>query len=346
MMRSHGRLTFTDIQYLLTAGNRASGGSVISRQPSAEARLYIDYRLDCKLDHWLLDEFQDTSDLQWEVLANLADEILQDSSGQRSFFYVGDTKQAIYGWRGGNPHLFRMLLDSYGEVIGQRTLEASHRSCQAIVDTVNQVFGDLGDTPLPPGAIALWQRFWQKHTCAPEVPAGGCAALIETTRDGEEAPLMEPEDRYEVVARLLLQVDPLARGLSTAILVRSNAQGRALVDYLRGRCAESIIIHEGRAAIKDNPLVAVLLSLVAFAAHPGDMFAWSGLVGNPNYTAGSRAMTDCTFIEWQADKLRAEFEADARLGYVVMRAVAQTVASRLRAMQLQLVQQYALSQAE
>jgi len=44
MLRSHGRLTFTDIQYLLTAGNRASGGSVISRLPSAEARLYIDYR--------------------------------------------------------------------------------------------------------------------------------------------------------------------------------------------------------------------------------------------------------------------------------------------------------------
>jgi ATP-dependent helicase/nuclease subunit A len=81
--------------------------------PAQEARLYIDYRLDCKLDHWLLDEFQDTSDLQWEVLRNLADEILQDASGQRSFFYVGDVKQAIYGWRGGNARLFGKILEQY-----------------------------------------------------------------------------------------------------------------------------------------------------------------------------------------------------------------------------------------
>ncbi|MBE0431229.1 MAG: UvrD-helicase domain-containing protein, partial [Dehalococcoidia bacterium] len=85
MVRRRGQLTFTDAQYLLTAGNRDSSVSVLSRTPGQEARLYIDYRLDCKLDHWLLDEFQDTSDLQWEVLRNLADEILQDISGQRSF---------------------------------------------------------------------------------------------------------------------------------------------------------------------------------------------------------------------------------------------------------------------
>ena len=62
----------------------------------------VDYRLDGHFDHWLLDEFQDTSDLQWQVLANLIDEVLQDTSGKRSFFYVGDVKQAIYGWRAGN----------------------------------------------------------------------------------------------------------------------------------------------------------------------------------------------------------------------------------------------------
>jgi CRP-like cAMP-binding protein len=79
---------------------------------------------------------------------------------------------------------------------------------------------------------------------------------------------------------------------------------------------------------------------------PGSMFAYSGLVGNPNYTAGSRAMTNSTFLEFDVAKLEKEFESDPRLGYVMMKMVAQTIASRLRAMQLQLVQQYALSQAE
>jgi CRP-like cAMP-binding protein len=79
---------------------------------------------------------------------------------------------------------------------------------------------------------------------------------------------------------------------------------------------------------------------------PGQMFAYSGLVGNPHYTAGSRAMTNSTYLEFDVAKLEKEFDEDPRLGYVMMRMVARTIASRLRAMQLQLVQQYALSQAE
>jgi CRP-like cAMP-binding protein len=79
---------------------------------------------------------------------------------------------------------------------------------------------------------------------------------------------------------------------------------------------------------------------------PGQMFAYSGLVGNPHYTAGSRAMANSTFLEFDVAKLEKEFEADPRLGYVMMKMVAQTIASRLRAMQLQLAQQYAVSEAE
>ena len=281
MLRRHGRLTFTDIQYLLTAGNRASGGSVISRLPSAEARLYIDYRLDCKLDHWLLDEFQDTSDLQWEVLRNLADEILQDSSGQRSFFYVGDTKQAIYGWRGGNARLFDKVLDRYGESIELSHLSTSFRSCQAVIDAVNRIFEHVPEGLLPEGAVRQWERAWQIHRCEEgSVPADGYAAVIEPSSDQGK---MKPgdEDRYRVVARLLAEIDPLRKGLSVAVLVRSNKSGEEIVDYLRRECSDMRIIHEGRAFIKDNPVVSVLLSLVQSAAHPGDTFAWRHLQMSP-----------------------------------------------------------------
>jgi len=79
---------------------------------------------------------------------------------------------------------------------------------------------------------------------------------------------------------------------------------------------------------------------------PGQMFAYSGLVGNPHYTAGSRAMANSTYLEFDVAKLNGAFNEDPRLGYVMMRMVAQTVASRLRAMQLQLAQQYAVNEAE
>ena len=63
----------------------------------------------------------------------LIDEIIQDTSGRRSFFYVGDVKQAVYRWRGGNPKLFNEILDRYGSSIRQLPLNTSYRSCQPVI---------------------------------------------------------------------------------------------------------------------------------------------------------------------------------------------------------------------
>ena len=101
-MHRSGQLGFDDLARLVADGT----GFAPTRTAGTAERLFIDYRLDATLDHWLLDEFQDTSDLQWRVLGNLIDEVVQDDSRTRSFFYVGDVKQAIYGWRGGNHRLF------------------------------------------------------------------------------------------------------------------------------------------------------------------------------------------------------------------------------------------------
>lgn len=116
----------------------------------------------------------------------------------------------------------------------------------------------------------------------------------------------------------------------------------------QGEPAEKFyILHSGRLGVTlDLDLGVSRKTYVVTTVGPGEMFAWSGLVGNPNYTAGSRALTDCGYIEWSVRELQAALDADPRLGYAVMKMVARTVAARLRAMQLQLVQQFALSQAE
>ncbi|NPV14792.1 Crp/Fnr family transcriptional regulator [candidate division WOR-3 bacterium] len=122
--------------------------------------------------------------------------------------------------------------------------------------------------------------------------------------------------------------------------------------------AGELIDVQGEPATKFYILVsgrlAVILTLDFGVAHqtyqvltlgPGQMFAWSGLVGNPHYTAGSRAITDCSYLEFDVKELERLFDEDPRLGYVMMRLVARTIASRLRQMQLQLAQQYALRES-
>ncbi len=278
-VRRRGRLTFSDCQYLLAGNNPLNGGALLSRDDGGLKRLYIDYRLDAQLDHWLLDEFQDTSDLQWEVLANLADEILQDTTGQRSLFYVGDVKQAIYGWRGGNARLFGRILDRYGPVIERMDLATSYRSSAPVIETVNRTFEEL-PASLPAAAVTTWQGIWQTHTCSGNVPPVGYAAFVEPDCQGGELKPKQ-EDRHAVVAAYLNELRPLDAGCSVAVLVRSNEQGAATVNALRRLCPDMNIAHEGQARIRDNPVVETLLALVRFAFHPGDLFAWRLLQMGP-----------------------------------------------------------------
>ena len=126
-----------------------------------------------------------------------------------------------------------------------------------------------------------------------------------------------------------------------------NVPGSQLIDIQGEPSNRFYILVSGRlGVVLDLDFGVAKRSYLVTSVGPGEMFAWSGMVGNPTYTAGGKTLTDCTMLEFDAAKLRGLFEEDARLGYAVMKAVAQTIASRLRHMQLQLVQQYAMSESE
>ncbi len=102
------------------------------------AELY--YRMAARVRHFLIDEFQDTSRLQWDNLFLLIEEAL--SSGG-SLFYVGDKKQAIYRFRGGDARLFdsvRARLSSFHAVT--TALNNNYRSRRVIVEFYNELFSE------------------------------------------------------------------------------------------------------------------------------------------------------------------------------------------------------------
>ena len=275
-IRRPGLITFDDAQFLII-----QGGRVLSRAADDPTRLHIDFRLDSRLDHWLIDEFQDTSDLQWDVLRNLADEVLQDTQGTRSFFFVGDVKQAIYGWRGGNYKLFGQILEQYGARIEQRPLNTSFRSSQAVLDAVNQVFDTLPDD-IPEAVREQWTAYWGVHTCRDDKPPPpGHMAFIEAGEDR-----LDQEACYRACADLLREIDPLRRGLTVAILVRQGKTAKAVANVIRAVCPDIPVAIEGESEVADNPVVLLLLALVHYAAHPGDTLArehirMSGITASP-----------------------------------------------------------------
>ncbi|MEE3712867.1 RecB-like helicase [Campylobacter sp. CLAX-7218-21] len=99
------------------------------------------FRLDAKIRHILIDEFQDTDIKQYEILEPLIAESLSGigQSGVGSFFYVGDIKQSIYRFRGGQSGLFDKLKFKFPQIKTQ-SLDKNYRSDKIIVEYVNDKF--------------------------------------------------------------------------------------------------------------------------------------------------------------------------------------------------------------
>lgn len=97
------------------------------------------FRLDSKIAHILIDEFQDTSLNDYEILAPFIDEIkagIGQAKWHRSVFFVGDVKQSIYAFRGS----FSSLFESVSRDFHHDNLEFNHRSAPLIINYVNTIF--------------------------------------------------------------------------------------------------------------------------------------------------------------------------------------------------------------
>ena len=272
-VRRGGRLTFADVQRRLLPAD----APVLTGRAAGDGRLLIDWRLDAQFDHWLLDEFQDTSFAQWSILRNLLDEAVQDPEQARSLFYVGDVKQAIFAWREGDPRLFREIFHHYNQArpsaIAEKHLTTSYRSGPAVIAMVNRVFGDeqAVGALVPADAAQRWSKEWRAHTTAK--PTLGGYAGLRTAED--EA------GRFAETLRILRQVEPGRRGLSVAVIVQKNDTGARLADYLRRVGGLPAVAESDRQVATDNPLTCALLALFKLAAHPGDIFAREHITMTP-----------------------------------------------------------------
>ncbi|MGH8021557.1 MAG: UvrD-helicase domain-containing protein, partial [Opitutaceae bacterium] len=269
-VRRAGQLTFADVQRLLQQDDviGLTSGATPEGLSRAERRMLIDWRLDGQFEHWLLDEFQDTSAGQWSVLKNLIDEVVQDDSGRRTLFYVGDVKQAIYAWREGDARLFREIFKYYNAAapgaIVERRLDRSFRSGPAILAMVNTVFGDPAvlSSLFPAEAARRWSEEWREHQSAVPDRRGHSAWIFAEDQDA----------RFEATLQILQEIDPIGRGLTAAVLTQSNNMAAELADHLR-RAGLRAVAESDLHVCTDNPLTVALLALFKAAAHPGDSLA-------------------------------------------------------------------------
>ncbi len=189
------------------------------------SREFLYFRLDSEIDHLLLDEFQDTSTVQFEILAPIINEICSGVgvSDAKSLFFVGDVKQSIYRFRGGIKELFYEVANRYS--VNVALLITNYRSSRAVVNFVNRTFESKIDGYKPqqvkPGATEGYVEVVEddelldaavgqvKKLCSLGVDENDIAILCATNGDGlkiEEALKAEAIDVVtETTSKLINQ---------------------------------------------------------------------------------------------------------------------------------------------
>lgn len=255
-LRRRGMLGFDDVKILM--------GEWVGNEDARLRREAVDFRLDARHEHWLLDEFQDTSRADWLGLLPLVDEAAGDGEG--TMFIVGDRKQAIYAWRGGEVGLFDEVMTRYGGGLEIEPMAESWRSCPEVLALVNRVCGDAATMrELFGNAAARWD--WQEHFSA--------APLLDSNKRGEarvEVVDGKSEERLERLSELLGELGVGERAMTCGVLVRNNELVRKVADDLRAKGFD--VIEEGRREpAKDNPVGIALWNLLKWLANPADRFA-------------------------------------------------------------------------
>ena len=289
--RRKGRLAFDDLPVLLNESN--------GTQLPTPALEMLAFRWYQQFDHWLLDEFQDTSRVQWGVLKPWLDEAIQDDDGTKSVFVVGDPKQSIYGWRDAEPRLFDELTATYPGTFTEQVMAESWRSRPSVLELVNRVCGPESNPALrdegwfSPAALERWQ--YKPHFSAETLASepGYAAVLLapELETEGNETeepqaetagePALKLASQARVIKSVLEKVRPLEKGLSCAILVRKNASAEAVAQWLRAHGVPQVMV-EGEATLANqSPLVAALVDALRWLAVPADTLAAGHISATP-----------------------------------------------------------------
>lgn len=264
----------------------------------------IQSKLDSRIDHLLLDEFQDTAPVQWQVLRVIAQSVVPqeqaiesvqqlDPRRSQSFFCVGDTKQAIYGWRGGVAEIFDAVDKQIPGIISVPQDE-SYRSSRVVLDAVTDAFQNLtrhplAETPSPedPSDKALYeaealQEFARKFP--PQTAARDLPGFVRFMTGPKVPPKPNPADpdgkpvkptaadiQFALIEEVATQIQSLnasAPTLSIGVLTRTNATVRNLINALESRGVD--VSAEGGNPLDDSVAVRWILSALMMVEHPGD----------------------------------------------------------------------------
>ncbi len=242
---------------------------LISKEIKKQPIPYIYERLGERYRHYFIDEFQDTSTLQWENLIPLVGDALESKNelGQQgSLLLVGDVKQSIYRWRGGEPQQFVDLI--YGKMLPftispqVERLQKNWRSHDEIINFNNNFFSFVATQIQNEEHQKLYISGNQQGTNGKE---GGMVSISFLSNENKIEVHPHAEKTLASIAEI---IDNGYFYEDICVLVRSKANEKLIAEYLMDNNVP-VISAEG-LLLSNNELICFLISCMAFALNPSE----------------------------------------------------------------------------
>ncbi len=227
---------------------------------------FLYFRLDSKFSHILMDEFQDTSLLQYRILEPLIKEVLSgDESSFKTFFYVGDTKQSIYRFRGGKRELFDFVANT-NEALDVEVLNTNYRSCENVINFVNSLFVNLPS-----------YEYYDQLS----IRKGGYVEVIE------DKELVEDEKFSTVASKIASLIKEGVNSNDIAILTYTNSDVLNIYNYLKDKFPSLKISTEMTSKLINQENVKAVINAIKYIYFKEDIYK-----ENLNALVGNKVLTD------------------------------------------------------
>lgn len=268
------------------------------------------WSFDEHTDHILVDEFQDTSRIQWKIIDKLTEEWRSGAGAKRelgktpTIFLVGDDKQSIYLFRGADVGVFHEAKERLSEWLGKEYVfeeaRENYRSLPRIVEFANRLFENIMPPDLTshaPGPAETWRTRYSRFEA---VRAGEGHVELMLVEGGQNM----KDDRTKEAEGLALNIKALAgvfeikdgdiarpcKYSDMAVLLNKRTHLSAFECALRGQGIPFIVLKG--IGFYDEPEAAVLREFVSFTVDPEDDYALFCLLRSPVFGAGYPALSE------------------------------------------------------
>ena len=238
---------------------------------------FIFEKIGTQLEHIMIDEFQDTSTVQWQNFKVLLQECMSHQNSEN--LIVGDVKQSIYRWRSGDWRLLNAIDREFpyaDEMVDIRPLETNYRSECNIVDFNNAFFSEAAKQEFarleeenPEGARQLQHAYAdvQQHVPSHRKATGQVNIRLLPGDDYQEHTLSLLVDTIQQLRQQGISLSDIA------ILVRTNKHIPTIADYFAVHLPDIRIVSDEAFRLDASVSVCLLVQALHLLTHPDDLLA-------------------------------------------------------------------------